>query len=58
MTSLNLKDCVNIPDDFDGYPKDLFCFPGHYEDSVDKILIPNGIIQVRKGIELCLESFS
>ena len=46
MSSLNLKRCMNIPDDFEGYSKNLFCIPKHYEDSVGNVLIPAGIIQV------------
>ena len=47
MASLNLKNCMNIPDDFEGYNKELFCIPKHYEDSVGNVLIPAGVIQVR-----------
>jgi hypothetical protein len=47
MASLNLKGCMVIPDDFEGYPKDLFMIPKHYESSVDSVLIPGGVIQVR-----------
>ena len=47
MSSLNLKRCMNIPDDFEGYSKNLFCIPKHYEDSVGNVLIPAGIIQVQ-----------
>ena len=35
-----------IEDDFEGYDKDLFMIPNHYEDCVDKVLIPGGVIQV------------
>jgi len=46
MASLNLKGCMVIPDDFEGYPKDLFMIPKHYESSVESVLIPGGVIQV------------
>jgi hypothetical protein len=47
MASLNLKGCMVIEDDFPGYSKDLFMIPKHYETSVDNVLIPGGVIQVR-----------
>jgi hypoxanthine phosphoribosyltransferase len=47
MTSLNLKRCINIPDDFEGYSKDVFCVPKHYEDSISSILVSQGTIQDR-----------
>lgn len=47
MSTLNLKGCMTIEDDFPGYSKDLFIFPKHYEDCVDRLLIPAGLIQVR-----------
>jgi hypoxanthine phosphoribosyltransferase len=47
MASLNLKGCMVIEDDFPGYPKDLFMIPKHYETSVESVLIPGGVIQVR-----------
>ena len=40
MASLNLENCLNIPDDFDGYSKTLFNIPKHYEDCVGNVLIP------------------
>ena len=44
--SLNLKGCMTIEDDFPGYSKDLFVVPKHYEDSIERLLIPSGLIQV------------
>ena len=46
MASLNLERCMNIPDDFEGYDKKLFCIPKHYEACVGNVLIPAGVIQV------------
>ena len=46
MASLNLENCLNIPDDFDGYSKTLFNIPKHYEDCVGNVLIPAGLVQV------------
>ena len=45
--SLNLENCMNIPDSFEGYSTKMFCIPKHYEDYVDKVLIPAGMIQDR-----------
>jgi len=47
MTSLNLKNCINIPDGYNGYNTDLFCIPNHYVDAVGNVLIPYGMIQDR-----------
>ena len=47
MASLNLDQCINIPDDHLGYKTSLFCIPNLYEDSVGNVLIPNGMIQDR-----------
>ena len=46
MASLNLERCMNIPDDFEGYDKKLFCIPKHYEACVGNVLNPAGVIQV------------
>ena len=46
MASLNLENCLNIPDDFEGYSKTLFNIPKHYEDCVGNVLIPAGLVQV------------
>lgn len=35
-----------IDDAFEGYDADLFSIPNHYKSCVDKVLIPNGLIQV------------
>jgi len=47
MTSLNIKNCLSIPDDFKGYDHSLFAIPAHYQDSVDDVIIPAGLIQDR-----------
>jgi len=47
MASLNMKSCLNIPDDFKGYDHSLFAIPAHYQDSVDQVIIPSGLIQDR-----------
>ena len=45
--SLNLSRCINIPDDFEGYNKEVFCIPRHYADSVKSVLVPQGMIMDR-----------
>eukprot|EP01137_Pigoraptor_chileana_P000798 Opistho-2@37527 len=35
---------VSIPDNFPGYPLDVFSIPQHYENDVSSILIPHGLI--------------
>merc|ERR1712066_523374 len=47
MASLNLQNCINIPDDYEGYRTSLFCIPNHYSDAVGSVLIPHGMIQDR-----------
>jgi len=47
MASLNLDRCLNIPDAYEGYQKNLFCIPNHYEDSISNVLIPYGMIMDR-----------
>jgi len=46
-TSLNLDRCVNISDDYEGFKTSNFCIPTHYEDAVENVLIPQGMIQDR-----------
>lgn len=38
---------IKIADDFPGYSQDMFCIPKHYEDDLESVLIPSGIIQDR-----------
>jgi len=47
MASLNLDRCINIPDDYEGFSKDLFCIPTHYESAITNVLIPEGMIKDR-----------
>jgi len=42
-----MKNCLNIPDDFKGHDHSLFAIPAHYQDSVDDVIIPSGLIQDR-----------
>ena len=36
-----------IGDDEKGYNLDMFCIPKHYEDDLEHVLIPQGVIQDR-----------
>ncbi|XP_068715930.1 hypoxanthine-guanine phosphoribosyltransferase-like isoform X1 [Montipora foliosa] len=38
------EDCIKIFDDYEGYSLDMFCLPKHYEDDLESILIPKGLI--------------
>ncbi|XP_067122332.1 hypoxanthine-guanine phosphoribosyltransferase-like [Centruroides vittatus] len=38
---------IVFPDDYKGYSVNFFCIPKHYEDSLECILIPSGIVQDR-----------
>jgi len=42
-----MKNCLNIPDDVQGYDHSLFTIPAHYQDSVGDVIIPYGLIQDR-----------
>ncbi len=50
MASLNLSHCLNIPDGFEGFDKNLFCIPEHYMDAVENVLIPRGLVQVSSNL--------
>lgn len=39
--------CVVIDEDFKGFELDVFCVPRHYQESLDSVLIPCGIINDR-----------
>ncbi|EDO32938.1 predicted protein, partial [Nematostella vectensis] len=36
-----------IPDDYQGYPLNMFCIPKHYEGDLEHVMIPKGLIQDR-----------
>ncbi|KAG1655207.1 Hypoxanthine-guanine phosphoribosyltransferase [Nymphon striatum] len=36
-----------IPDEYEGYSLSAFCIPKHYEDCVDNVLLPSGMINDR-----------
>ncbi|XP_064647883.1 hypoxanthine-guanine phosphoribosyltransferase-like [Lineus longissimus] len=36
-----------IDDDYKGHPLNLFCIPKHYENSLDHVLIPSGLVNDR-----------
>jgi hypothetical protein len=38
---------IQIDDNYDGYRLELFCIPKHYEEDLENILIPSGLITDR-----------
>ncbi|XP_046371046.2 hypoxanthine-guanine phosphoribosyltransferase isoform X5 [Haliotis rufescens] len=38
---------IKIADDYQGYPLDMFCIPKHYEQDLQHVLIPSGLIDDR-----------
>jgi len=38
---------VTIEEDNKGYPLESFCIPKHYEEDLESVLIPYGVIQDR-----------
>ncbi|KAI1280306.1 Hypoxanthine-guanine phosphoribosyltransferase [Halotydeus destructor] len=38
---------VVIPDTYVGYPKESFCIASHYQDDIENVLIPGGLISDR-----------
>ncbi len=38
---------LQVEDDNPGYSLDMFCIPKHYQDSIENIIIPYGLIQDR-----------
>ena len=38
---------LQIADDYEGYPLEMFCIPKHYRDDLASVLIPNGLIHDR-----------
>ncbi|GFS12319.1 hypoxanthine-guanine phosphoribosyltransferase, partial [Elysia marginata] len=41
------KSFIQIADDEKGYPLDQFCIPKHYEEDLERVLIPEGLINDR-----------
>lgn len=39
--------CITIPDEYEGYDLENFCVPKHYENDLDTVLLPNGLINDR-----------
>jgi len=38
---------LKIADDAPGYALNMFCIPKHYEDDLESVLIPSGLINDR-----------
>lgn len=43
----NLLPPSKIPDDEKGHDLNLFCVPKHYEEDLDRVIIPHGLIMDR-----------
>ncbi|ESP00753.1 hypothetical protein LOTGIDRAFT_225737 [Lottia gigantea] len=43
----NDKKYIVLGDDYKGYPLNMFCVPKHYEDDLEHVLIPAGLINDR-----------
>ena len=43
----NLAFFIQIDDKYEGYRLELFCIPKHYEEDLENILIPSGLITDR-----------
>ncbi|XP_074658985.1 hypoxanthine-guanine phosphoribosyltransferase-like [Tubulanus polymorphus] len=43
----NDKKYIRIDDDHPGYPLHLFCVPKHYEDALDHVMVPAGLVNDR-----------
>ncbi|KAK3726660.1 hypothetical protein RRG08_016969 [Elysia crispata] len=46
-TKASAKSFIKIADDEKGYPLDQFCIPKHYEEDLERVLIPEGLINDR-----------
>ncbi|KAK1162009.1 hypoxanthine-guanine phosphoribosyltransferase-like [Acipenser oxyrinchus oxyrinchus] len=42
-----MSSSLEIPDDEKGYDLDLFCIPKHYENDLERVFIPHGLIMDR-----------
>lgn len=47
LSAPNLLALLQIPDDEKGHDLDLFCIPKHYENDLEKVIIPHGLIMDR-----------
>ncbi|XP_072179628.1 hypoxanthine-guanine phosphoribosyltransferase-like isoform X1 [Diadema setosum] len=45
--SRKMSTIISIPDDYEGYSLNTFCVPRHYEQDLDRILVPQGVIADR-----------
>lgn len=43
----NLPSSLQISDDEKGHELGLFCVPKHYEEDLDRVIIPHGLIMDR-----------
>ncbi|XP_072042061.1 hypoxanthine-guanine phosphoribosyltransferase-like isoform X2 [Amphiura filiformis] len=47
MAAKPKENFIKIEDDDGGYNLDMFCIPRHYEDAIENVIIPHGLIQDR-----------
>ncbi|XP_068160419.1 phosphoribosyltransferase domain-containing protein 1 [Antennarius striatus] len=47
MDNVGIKRGIVIRDDWPGYSRDLFTYPEHYQDDIENIYIPHGVIMNR-----------
>lgn len=47
MSKVEKESFIKIPDNYTAYPVDKFCIPKHYEDDIESIVIPNGLVHDR-----------
>lgn len=47
LSAPTLLSLLQIPDDEKGHDLDLFCIPKHYENDLEKVIIPHGLIMDR-----------
>ncbi|XP_052796703.1 hypoxanthine-guanine phosphoribosyltransferase-like [Mya arenaria] len=47
FSNMSSNNSIVLPDDEKGYPLEMFCVPKHYEQDLENILIPSGLINDR-----------
>lgn len=47
LSAPTLLSLLQIPDDEKGHDLNLFCIPKHYENDLEKVIIPHGLIMDR-----------
>ncbi|XP_070565700.1 hypoxanthine-guanine phosphoribosyltransferase-like isoform X2 [Ptychodera flava] len=47
MAEEEQQDYIRIADNYEGYDLDMFCIPRHYQEDLESVLIPRGLIADR-----------